>query len=769
MDSALQGRAWSSVYTRACDEWLIRIFPGQSGGRMALLGLGSYGQGEMSPHSDLDLMLVYERVPLKLVHKAADAIWYPIWDSGVRLDHSVKTPKEALDVAATDARALLGLLDARVVVGDANLGVRAIQGARAMAHKLPKELAEDLRNRVMLRHRDSGELAYLVEPNLKESEGGIRDFHIVRTLGDLAREDNLPSRQELDNANNLFLLVRTELHRVLQRPSDRLGLEEQDIIAPAAGFSSPEEMMKALSKAARSVSYALREILRQTPGASLAHGSRRSFRGESLRGSDGSMVETVVSAGAIRVVLAAEQSVEIIQVLQLARIAATGRLQIDRSSLRLLSTQLRAPEVPWPEAVLQEFVRLLESGEGLIEVIDVLDAVGIFEQILPEWALVSSKPQRNAFHRYSVDRHLLEAVVGASKVRRRVHRPDLLVLAALLHDIGKGEVGDHTDNGVRMVGVIGHRMGMHSMDIDTLVRLTRCHLLLPETAMKRDVSDPATVERVAAEVGDTQTLELLFALTEADSQATGVLAWSTWKETLIGELVERSRAFLLGAEQPSSDLVLEDDIRDQLIVGGRAGCAVLVKDGILYVAAPDRPGLFSTVAGSLSLAGISIVSADVSSISGVAIECFRVSGWQGGNPNYQRFKSELSRFLTDPTGLPARLEERSASVRPRRPTMAASQQLPARVVVDNFASQRATVVEVWAPNRRGLLFELTSTIANAGYDIVHAKVMTLGDDVIDTFYITGPGGERIADEIRVSEIERELGRVAEHLSASSRG
>lgn len=736
---------------------------------MALLGLGSYGQGEMSPHSDLDLMLVYERVSLKSVQKAADAIWYPIWDSGIRLDHSVKTPKEALGVAATDARALLGLLDARVIVGDADLGARTIQGARAMARKLPKELAEDLRNRVLLRHRDSGELAYLVEPNLKESEGGMRDFHIVRALSELAREDSLPSEQELEEANNLFLLLRTELHRVLQRPSDRLGLEEQDIIAPATGFSSPEEMMKALSKAARSVSYALREVLRQTPGASLSLGSRRSVRGESLRGISGSVVETVVSAGSIRVVVTDEQSVDVLQVLHLACIAALGRLQIDRSSLRVLSNQLRVPEEPWPEAVLLEFLRLLESGEGLIEVIDVLDAVGIFEQILPEWALVSSKPQRNAFHRYSVDRHLLEAVVGASRMRRRVHRPDLLVLAALLHDIGKGESGDHTDNGVRMVGVIGRRMGIVSSDIDTLVRLTRCHLLLPETAMKRDVADPATVERVAAEVGDARTLELLFALTEADSQATGVLAWSKWKETLIGELVTRTQAYLLGVEQPSSDLVLEDDVRDQLIMGGRAGCAVLVKDGILYVAAPDRPGLFSTVAGSLSLAGISIVSADVFSLAGVAIECFRVSGWQGGNPNYQRFKSELSKSLTDPSGLASRLEERSVSARPRRPTMAASQQLPARVVVDNFASQRATVVEVWAPNRRGLLFELTSTIANAGYDIVHAKVMTLGEDVIDSFYITGPGGERISDEMSVAEIERELGRVAERLADLSRG
>ena len=232
-------------------------------------------------------------------------------------------------------------------------------------------------------------------------------------------------------------------------------------------------------------------------------------------------------------------------VLRAAAAAAAAGVRIHRASLDRLAAALAPLPDPWPEEARAAFVDLLLAGHRAIPVIEALDQMGLWERVLPEWPAVRSKPQRNAYHRFTVDRHLIETAANAADLVARTDRPDLLVLGALLHDIGKGFPGDHTDVGIDLLATIGPRMGLPPDDVAVLQSMVRHHLLLPDVATRRDLDDPATTTAVAEAVGDQLTLGLLAGLTEADSLATGPAAWGRWKADLVRDLVRRT-AHVLG-------------------------------------------------------------------------------------------------------------------------------------------------------------------------------------------------------------------------------
>ena len=245
-------------------------------------------------------------------------------------------------------------------------------------------------------------------------------------------------------------------------------------------------------------------------------------------------------------------------VLRASTAAATGGLRLARSTLDRLAKDIDPIEwrERWPDGALPEFVALLRQGHRAIDVFEALDQRGLLVELLPEWAPVRSRPQRNAYHRFTVDRHLWEAAANAAALTDRVSRPDLLVLGALFHDLGKGYPGDHTAAGMELMAEIGPRLGLPPDDVATLVRLIQHHLLLPEIAVRRDLTDPATTRLVADAVGDTRTLDLLHALTEADATATGPSAWGSWKAQLVSELVDRTRLLLERREQVASPMMM---------------------------------------------------------------------------------------------------------------------------------------------------------------------------------------------------------------------
>jgi [protein-PII] uridylyltransferase len=388
----------------------------------------------------------------------------------------------------------------------------------------------------------------------------------------------------------------------------------------------------------------------------------------------------------------------------------------------------------------------------VVAVWEALDAAGLVARLLPEWDLVRHRPQRNAVHRFSVDRHLVEAAVRAAPLVREVARPDLLLVAALLHDIGKGSPGDHSVAGAVLTEDVVRRMGFTGQDGATVVLLVRHHLLLVETATRRDLDEPQTVASVAAAVRDRPTLGLLAALTRADAAATGPAAWSDWKGRLVDDLVLRVAETLDGAApaapQPQLTPAQQTLLRSRrLEVSAEPG-----QDGswTVTVAAPDRTGVFAAVAGVLALHRLSVRAADVRTVDGMALDVWTVLPDRDHQPRGEALRTDMRRALEGELDVTSRLTARDASRRP-----AAVEPPPPRVERVDDASSTATVVEVRAADRAGLLYRLGRALALMGVSVRGARVVTLGGEAVDVFYLQDDAG-RPLDEPTCREVVRLL-------------
>ncbi|MEK7291926.1 MAG: ACT domain-containing protein, partial [Actinomycetota bacterium] len=370
---------------------------------------------------------------------------------------------------------------------------------------------------------------------------------------------------------------------------------------------------------------------------------------------------------------------------------------------------------------------LLLEGERAITVIESLDQRNLLVKVLPEWAPVRSKPQRNAYHRYTVDRHLWQTAANAAALASRVARPDLLVLGALFHDIGKGYPGDHTAVGVELFAKIGPRMGLSSGDCKMVSAMIKHHLLLPDVATRRDLSDDATITNVATTVQSPMLLELLHALTEADSLATGVSAWGNWKAELMLILVERVSHVLGGGDvhEVIWRLFPNAQVLELMALGT---LAIQTSEDRLTVVSPDRPGTFSKIAGVLALHGLDVLGAEAhSDEQGMAAAEFRVHVSDDKLVDWQPVVANLERAMRNELALDARLAEQARTYRRRR-SLVARVPAPASVRFDDTASSNATFLEVRAPDKIGILRGITKAIADTGLDIRHARIQTLGNE-----------------------------------------
>jgi [protein-PII] uridylyltransferase len=757
----LQGDAFCRAYAAEADDWLSGVATravGETNRHLALLAVGGYGRGSLCPYSDLDVVLVHRGH--RDIKAVADAIWYPVWDEGVHLDHSVRRPAEVLSAAADDVRVALGLLDARLVWGDAKVADPLIVDARtAWRETLGTRYLPDLRAQMEERHRSVGDVAFLLEPDLKESHGGLRDVSVLRAISAyaplLADYADLAS---LEPATALLTLVRVELHRNAGREQDRLLLQDQDQIAAALDFEDADVLMAAVSAAGRQIAWVSDDVWRRrrlwdpTP-PSKSH-RRRLRRGDHPATPVGPVPvapDMVDIGGEIALLPTAPVSEDPSLAFRLAATAAELDQPIAKGSLHRLADRMPPPGDPWPPTVREALLRLLAAGRPAVDKIESLDQHGLLVRLIPEWAAVRNKPQRNAYHTYTVDRHLLETAALAAGLTDRVERPDLLLIGALLHDIGKGYPGDHTKVGMELVRTMATRMGFSPDDVEILVDLVRHHLLLPDTATRRDLDDPTTVSNVARAAGNRVTLHLLGALTEADSRATGPSAWGSWKSGLVAELVTRADRALAGEARPVGPAPLPPAYRvliDEVHASGLP--SVSLDPPRVVVAAPDRPGLLSAVAGTLALHGMDVRAANVSGEDGVAVEVFTVEVARGTWPDTARLREDLAAVLSDPTALAERLSARGRVYpAPRR----SAAHLPgADVRVDNDASESATVLEVRARDEVGLLHRITRVLFEASLDVVSARVSTLGELVVDAFYVREAEGAKVTDSDRLGQI-----------------
>ncbi|WP_435190920.1 [protein-PII] uridylyltransferase [Streptomyces sp. bgisy126] len=767
-----------NALARLTDDWLAGLFAAAAPPRgTALVAVGGYGRSELSPRSDLDLVLLHDGTADKAAIAAlADRIWYPVWDLGLALDHSVRTPAEARTTAAEDLKVHLGLLDARPLAGDAGL-VAALRTTvladwRNQAPKRLPELDELCRERA----ERMGELQFLLEPDLKEARGGLRDAQALRAVAASWVAD--APREGLDRARRALLDARDALHLATGRATDRLALQEQDAVAAELGLLDADTLLREVYEAARTISYATDVTWREVNRVLKARSARPRLR--SLLGRSGAkppVERTPLAEGVVEmdgeVVLARTARPERDPVLPLraAAAAAQSGLPLSPHAVRRLAATAKPLPVPWPAEAREELVTLLGAGEATVPVWEALEAEGIVTRLLPDWERVRCRPQRNPVHTWTVDRHLVETAVRAASLTRRVGRPDLLLVAALLHDIGKGWPGDHSVAGETIARDLAARVGFDRTDTATVATAVRHHLLLVETATRRDLDDPATVQAVAAAVGTLGTLELLHALTEADALATGPAAWSSWRASLVADLVKRVAGVLAGEPLPDPEAAAPSAEQERLAIEAlRTGEPVLAlhtqaerrTDGDeddtapepvgveLVIALPDQPGVLPAVAGVLALHRLTVRAADLRAVDlptglgtgSVLVLDWRVAAEYGSLPEAARLRADLVRALDGSLDIPARLAEREAAY-PRRRGLTAP---PPRVTVAAADSRLATVIEVRAQDAPGLLHRIGRALEGAAVRVRSAHVSTLGANAVDTLYVTRPDGSLLPAE-----------------------
>jgi [protein-PII] uridylyltransferase len=743
---SIGGTAACHALSDVTDAWLIEVFNAATAEEkkrddIVLIAVGGYGRRELAPHSDLDILLVHKSV--KNIGEIASKMWYPIWDAGIKLGHAVRTPKETIQLCTSDLDTATALVTARVIAGNQKLGNELIHEASSSWKKDGRQWLVQLHRRIIERYAKDGEVAFLLEPNLKEGLGGLRDIHALQWAVEAGLELSSDDRRQLTRCNDVLLGVRVALHRQVGRASEILRLEDQGPVAPMAGYTTDDKLMEAIAEVGREVAWIADEAWAQLdPPADRSPIPQPLAPGVHLLNGEVHLDETVNVAEDPTLLL------------RVATAAARLRARIDRASLNRLGDLSPQWPDPWPAGASDDLVALLLEGEAAIPVLESLDQRNLLVRVLPEWASVRSKPQRNAFHRYTVDRHLWQTVANAAELVHRVARPDLLVLSALFHDLGKGYPGDHTEVGIELFAEIGTRMGMPESDQRIISLLIEHHLLLADTATRRDLSDDATITMVSGHLQSTVVLDLLHALTQADSLATGPSAWSDWKAELVALLVERARHVLGGGDMTEVMWRLFPDAA-VLELMATGDIAIRTQPDRVTVVSPDKPGTFSRVAGVLSLYNMDVLGAEAhSDEQGMAASEFRVSS-QHGEIDWEPIETNLRLALSGRLALDSRLADRAANARPRRATSALAPAAPT-VRFDDSASSNATFLEVRAPDMVGVLHRITKAIADCGLDIRHARVLTLGNEVVDSFYVREANGGRINDEAYKNEISRAI-------------
>ena len=738
-DKGLSAREIPKALSEITDEFLVELYAREvrDNDGVALVALGGYGRAELAPSSDLDLMLIHQ--DRDDIDALADRIWYPLWDEGFKLGHSVRSVDQTLRLASTDLETATSLLNARLVAGDSTLLEELLTRNEQQWVRDGLDRLDELVRNVNRRHRLSGEVAFLLEPDLKEGRGGLRDVHAINWAARAGIEVPTHDHERLAEAYQVLLEARVELHRISGKRGDVLLLEEQDSVAVALGDHDADVLMGRVAAAARTVAYLSDETWR--------HIDRESTEEIS--------VEIEVAGLTVtdnEIVVLGDPSTDPLLVLHAAVQAMYSGMPIARESLGLFAErQVDLPD-PWPQGARDLFVELLKGGHRAIPVIESLDYFEVWTHLLPEWTPNRSRPQRNVYHRFTVDRHLLETVAEAARLTHRVQRPDLLLVAALLHDVGKGYPGDHTEVGMRLIGPIAARCGFPKEDAEVLSRLVEHHLLLPDIATRRDLEDLQTIRTVAEKVRTVEFLELLAALTEADSIATGPTAWGDWKAHLVETLAEGTANFI--STDGSTRRKRRSFITDQLEALMAEEETVIQGSGdTVTIVAPDRAGIFSRAAGALALRGLDVLQADAySSDAGMAISQFRVA--EPDTPvDWDRVTDDIHQCLQGHLAIDARIAERARVY--RRRTALAAKPVATSVIFDIESATDATIVEVRTEDHIGVLYHLTRTLAEMGLDIRSAKIQTISNEVVDTFYVTSSDGPTL-DDMHRREIEAAL-------------
>ena len=725
---------------------------------------------------------------------------YPLWDAGFQVGHALRTAKEAVERATQDLDAATSLLSARLVSGSDTAFEELHDRLARWVAKDKARLARRILESRAERHRRSQRAGWALAPDLKDDVGGLRDAHVVFWLERIADKEVASTR--LKDAAGVLIAAREALHAELKRKSDRLRLDLQPAVARRVGLEGDDaanELMMQVHSAARAIEHHsalhVEELSEELLGGPKRSGAAQTVA-PGIRVEDGALAADALEDAATGVRL-------------LGAKAHSGK-PIARKTLDRLDEVWAGPPLDrWPSDLREAFLHMLR-GAHVSETLEILDHVGAWAVLLPEWNNIRGLAQHDPYHRYTVDGH---SFIAVGEVDRAIANDqfarsaadeagelDALYLAALFHDIGKGSGEDHSVAGERLARNACTRMGLDPDASDDVCSLVRYHLLLVDTATRRDLDDGAVIAAVAEQIATPRRLRLLYVLSIADGRATGPEGWSDWKAILVRELYLKAMTALETGELPvRTDVAVRaqeveayeptlagrareilstlppsyleatpvpdmvDDIRMLLQTPKPGEIRVRIDAGVeadqssLTLCVTDRPGTLARTAGVLSLHRLSVLRAQAYSVtSGFALERFLVRCPEG--TDWDAVKGDLEAAYSGRLAVEARLEKKASDYKPRRPI-----EPDVRILQD--ASAHSTVVEVRATDALGLLYAITAALSDLDIDIHVAKIDTLGERVVDVFYVRSAWGAKL-DEAQAEELPRSIAhRVARLLGA----
>ncbi|RII29251.1 MAG: [protein-PII] uridylyltransferase [Geobacter sp.] len=801
---------------------------------ITLVAVGGYGRGELNPFSDVDIMFLHDGTLEKAkVEDIAQKLLYFLWDMRLDVGYSVRIIQDCIEMAAADGTVKTALMDARFLSGSRPLyntlhKVIFTQILTKSSDKFIKEKLADMKTR----REKYGATVYLLEPNLKEGEGGLRDLQTAMWAARVKYKFTSPkeliikgvlSEEELDTydaALDFLWRIRNELHYFSGRKNDQLTFDAQVHLAAFFGYKNRgrvlavEDFMRDYYRHANRVEHFTSSMV-----------SRCIWREEGALKILGYFVRRPVGDGCYvlkgELIIPDESVVDknpavLMRAFELAQKHGVGlnvRVKgVIRRNLHLINDKFRRNR-----EVNQSFMNILRSAKDVAETLTQMHHLEFLNRFIPELEHIYCKVQHDLYHIYTVDIHTLFAVDQAEKmlngqlkdvlpfpceIAAQIGKRELLILAVLFHDIGKGEGGGHAEKGAAMIPTIARRMGLSKEDGERLVFLVRQHLLFAHISQRRDLHDEKMVVQFARQMETSENLKMLFLLTVADVRAVGSDVWTSWKALLFQELYEKSFSVLERGEfhlEASSERVkavikkatemLEDEfptaqVREELkampvrlllsnnlpLITGHARMLLgLGEADILMkvvhvqengyseftICALDMPGLFSRITGVMAANGVNILGAQINtSRNGKVLDILQVNSPQGlvitDEQRWQKVQADMRRVLHGEVNVAELVEKRQ---RPSLLTSRPAPRFPTKVEFDNEVSEDYTVIDIYTHDKVGLLYLITSSLTQLGLYIGVSKISTKVDQVADVFYVRDIFGQKIMEEEKLAEIK----------------
>jgi [protein-PII] uridylyltransferase len=786
---------------------------------VCLIAVGGYGRAELAPYSDVDLLLLYSSSKKEELPPLIERILYPLWDLGLDVSCSSRSINECLKMARSDLQIKTGLIDARYLDGEYEF-FRKLYSlfTKKVLHRAVQKFAEGLGKDLYLRNQKYEDPAYTLEPNIKEGEGGLRDFQIgrwiIRAKYKTDRWDSIlfPDHSRmLDKSLQFLWAVRNQLHLLSGRRQDNLTFEFQEKIAPILGFAPGtkgiEEMMRQYHLSTQRISNFVYDILdRALHEPSWVKKAFFFFQRKKIDKNFGIAYRELHLFDPVTFKRDPSQLMTLFSHCQIYRINMDFRMEeAVMEALPFIDDRFRHSE-----KVNQTFLSILRKGERVETLLKKMHELGFLSRYIPEFSEIAGKIHYDLYHVHPVDIHSILAVEELGKLRsglyqkdyplltsliREIENPEILFLTTLLHDIGKGRDGDHSFIGNEMVRHIGERMGLSVEDRELIGFLVSYHLFMIQTAFRRDLHDEQVILRFANEVKKPNQLKMLYLLTFADIKAVGPEAWTSWKDTLLMELfLKASHFFEKGAvagpflkgdemirrlrESLSQEMISEyaEHLPDRYLscyssaeITHHIEMARSIEKELLVVeweivkeiqakvtvCAKDRYGLFSKIAGSMFLNRLNILEAQIHTWgNAVALDTFWVEdATKDMKSRLQQFKNDLVEILSGKASLKDLLSK-------RRVLNGIKQKVVPRVLgevkINNQDSDFFTIVEVTGEDRLGILYELTQALTDHGCDIHFARVSTLGNRIVDAFYVQDTWGEKIEGKQNLHQLKQIL-------------